>query len=106
MVKREENAFVEGKEEDHHSLESRTPSKEDFPQNSDSSIKKFLHSAVLIVLMILVLLATFSFFFNMQEAIAALINPKYQALVQALFSLLVLVIGIYTIKRFLSNKNW
>lgn len=105
MVKREENAFVEEKEEDRHSVEVRTPAKGDFPQNNNAPVKKFVNTAVLIILVILVLLATFSFFINMQEAIAALINPKYQALVQALFSLLVLVIGIYTIKRFLSNKN-
>jgi predicted transporter len=41
----------------------------------------------------------------MLQAIADLINTKYQALVQALFSLLVLEIGIYTNKRFLSNKS-
>jgi hypothetical protein len=106
MVNQENSACVEEIKEDHCSVEVLTPIKGDFPQNNDSSIKKFIHAAVLIVLMILVLLATFSFFFNMLEAIAALINPKYQALVQALFSLLVLVIGIYTIKRFLSNKSW
>ena len=105
MVKREENVFVEEKEEDHHSMDARTSVKEDYPQNNNAPIKKFVNTAVLIILVILVLLAMFSFFFNMQGAIAALINPKYQSLVQALFSLMVLVIGIYTIKRFLYNKN-
>lgn len=108
MVMQEDNSYVDGKEAYNHSIEARTPAKGDVPQNpqnSDTSFKKVVNAAVLIVLVILVILAMFSFFFNMQEAIAALINPKYQALVQALFSLLVLVIGIYTIKRFLSNKN-
>jgi len=41
----------------------------------------------------------------MQEAIIALFNPKYQALMQALFSLLVLIIGIYLIKMLLPDKH-
>lgn len=105
MAKQEESPYVEKKDEDLHTVEVRTPAKGDFPQNSDAPLKKLVNAAVLIVLVILVIIAMFSFFFNMQEAIAALINPKYQALVQALFSLLVLVLGIYTIKRFLSNKS-
>ena len=105
MVKQEESPYIPEKETDRHSVEVRTPAKGDSPQNSDAPFREVVYAAVVIVLVILVLIATFSFFFNMQEAIAALINPKYQALVQALFSLVVLVIGIYTIKRFLSNKS-
>ncbi len=105
MVKQEDSPYIEEKRADHNSFEVRMPAKGNFPQNSDASFKKVVNAAVLIVLVILVIIAMFSFFFNMQEAIVALINPKYQALVQALFSLLVLVLGIYTIKRFLSNKG-
>jgi polyferredoxin len=105
MVKQEDSPYVPEKETDRHSVEVRMPAKGDAPQNSDAPFKKLVNAAVLIVLVILVFFAMLSFFFNMQEAIAALINPKYQALVQALFSLVVLVIGIYTIKRFLSNKS-
>jgi hypothetical protein len=104
MNKQEESPHIEKKDVGLHSVEVRTPAKGDSPQNSDSPLK-FVNIAVQIVLVILVLIATFSFFFNMLQAIADLINPKYQALVQALFSLLVLVIGIYTIKRFFSNKS-
>lgn len=99
MVRQEDSPYVQEKETDRHPVEVRTPAKGDSPQNSDAPFRELVYAAVVIVLVILVLIATFSFFFNMQEAIAALINPKYQSLVKALFSLLVLVLGIYTIKR-------
>lgn len=99
MVKQEGSPYVEEKEANSHSFEARMPSKGDnSPQNSNAPFRELVYAAVVIVLVILVLIATFSFFFNMQEAIAALINPKYQPLVKALFSLLVLVLGIYAIK--------
>jgi hypothetical protein len=105
MVKQGDSPSVEEKEADRLSVEARMTGKGNSPENHDASFKRLVNAAVLIVLVILVLISMFSFFFNMQAAIAALIHPKYQALVQALFSLLVLIIGIYTIKRLLSNKR-
>jgi hypothetical protein len=105
MESKENSPHVEEKEADHHSVEVRMTEKGNSPENHDVSFKRHVNTAVLVVLVVLVLISMFSFFFNMQAAIAALIHPKYQALVQALFSLLVLVIGIYTIKRLLSNKR-
>jgi hypothetical protein len=105
MVRQEDSSYVEEKEADRHSVEVRMSEKGNSPENSDASFKKLVNPAVLIVLVILVFIAIFSFFFNMQGAIVALIHPKYQALIQALFSLLVVVIGIYMIKLLLSNKR-
>lgn len=105
MAKQEDGPYVEEKRADNNSFEVQTSAKGSFPHSSDTSFRKNVNTVVLIVIMILIIIAMFSFFFNMLEAIAVLINPKYQALVQALFSLLVLVIGIYTIKRLLSNKS-
>ena len=99
MVNQEDSLYVAEKEADRNSIRVQTPAKDDSPQKSEAPFRELVYAAVVIVLVILVLIATFSFFFNMQEAIADLINPKYQALVKALFSLLVLVFGIYTIKR-------
>lgn len=99
MVNQEDSPCFEEKEAGLNSAKIQTPTKEDSPQKSDAPFRELVYAAVVIVLVVLVLIATFSFFFNMQEAIADLINPKYQALTKALFSLLVLVLGIYTIKR-------
>jgi uncharacterized protein YqhQ len=106
MVTQEDSSYIGEKEMDRHSVEVRMSGNGNTPENNNNaSFKKLVNAAVIIVLVILVFIAIFSFFFNMQEAIVALINPKYQALIQALFSLLVLIIGIYMIKLFLSNKN-
>ncbi len=105
MVTQEDSSYIGEKEMDRHSVEVRMSGNGNTPENNNVSFKKHVNAAVIIVLVILVFIAIFSFFFNMQEAIVALINPKYQALIQALFSLLVLIIGIYMIKLFLSNKN-
>ena len=71
--------------------------------NNDASFKKMVNAAVIIVLVALIFITLFSFFFSMQEAIAALFHPRYQALMQAVFSLVVLVMGIYMIRMFLSK---
>jgi hypothetical protein len=105
MVGKEDSPYTEEKDTDSNSVEVRMPGKGDARGNNDTSFKKLVNAAVLIVLLAFVFIALFSFFFNMQEAIIALFNPKYQALMQALFSLLVLVIGIYMIKLLLPNKH-
>jgi len=105
MAGKEDNPYIEEKDTDRNSVEVQTPGKGSIPENNDSSFKKLVNAAVLIVLLALIFIAMFSFFFNMQEAIIALFHPKYQALMQALFSLLVLVIGIYLIKLLLPNKR-
>ncbi|NPE27739.1 hypothetical protein HNV12_07120 [Methanococcoides sp. SA1] len=71
--------------------------------NNDASFKKLVNVSVVIVLVALIFIALFSFFFNMQEAIIALFHPRYQALMQAVFSLVVLFMGIYMIRMFLSK---
>ncbi|WP_445475288.1 hypothetical protein ACT9XH_00675 [Methanococcoides methylutens] len=71
--------------------------------NNDESFKKLVNASVVIVLVALIFIALFSFFFSMQEAIFALFNPRYQALMQAVFSLMVLVMGIYMIRMFLTK---
>ncbi|MDQ1275975.1 MAG: hypothetical protein QG610_1550 [Euryarchaeota archaeon] len=105
MAGKEDNPYIEEKDTDRNSVEVQTPRRGSTPENNDSSFKKLVNAAVLIVLLALIFIAMFSFFFNMQEAIIALFHPKYQALMQALFSLLVLVIGIYLIKLLLPNKH-
>lgn len=105
MAGTENNSYIEENNAGSNSVEVRTPSKGSTPENNDPSFKKLVNAAVLIVLLALIFIALFSFFFNMQEAIIALFHPKYQALMQALFSLLVLVIGIYMIKLLLPNKR-
>lgn len=105
MAGKENSPYVEEKGPDYNPVDVRIPGKDNTQEKNDPSFKKLVNAAVLIVLLVLVFIALFSFFFNMQEAIIALFNPKYQALMQALFSLLVLIIGIYMIKFFLQNKR-
>lgn len=105
MAGKEDSPYIEEKDTDHHSVDVQIPRKGNTQENNDPSFKKLINTAVLIVLLVLIFMALFSFFFNMQEAIIALFNPKYQALMQALFSLLVLIIGVYLIKFLLRNKH-
>ncbi len=105
MAGEEGNSCVQEKDTDHQTIEVQKPGKGDAQDNNDASFKKLVNAAVLIVLVALIFIALFSFFFNMQEAIIALFHPRYQALMQALFSLIVLVIGIYMIRFLLPNKR-
>ncbi|KKI00116.1 hypothetical protein EO95_07345 [Methanosarcina sp. 1.H.T.1A.1] len=105
MAGEEGNSCVEEKDTDHQAMEVRKPGKGDAQDNNDASFKKLVNAAVLVVLVALIFIALFSFFFNMQEAIIALFHPRYQALMQAIFSLVVLVIGIYIIRLLLPNKR-
>ncbi|AKB41636.1 MULTISPECIES: hypothetical protein [Methanosarcina] len=105
MTENELNPHNEEKGTDNRSVGIQKPEKDNRTENNDSSFKKLVNSAILIVLLAFVFIALFSFFFNMREAIIALFNPKYQALVQAIFSLLVVIIGIYIIRLLLPNKH-
>lgn len=69
----------------------------------DNSFKKLINVAIVIMLVALIFIALFTFFFNMQTAISTLFNPQYVALVQAIFSLVVIGIGVYLVKMFLSK---
>lgn len=69
----------------------------------DNSFKKLINVAVVIMLVALIFIALFTFFFNMQAAISTLFNPQYVALVQAIFSLVIIGIGVYLVKMFLSK---
>lgn len=84
---------------------SRKTRQEDAPDNSDASFKKLVNAALLLVIVALVFIALFSFFFSMNEAIIALFHPRYQALMQAIFSLIVLVLGVYMIRVLLLSKR-
>lgn len=86
MVGKEDSPYIEEKNKDRNSVEGRMPETDHTPENNEMSFKKLVNAAVLIVLLALIFIALFSFFFNMQEAIIALFHPKYQALMQALFS--------------------
>lgn len=105
MAGKEDSPYIEEKDTDRSPVEIRIPAERNTQEKNDPSFKKLVNAAVLIVLLALIFIALFSFFFNMQEAIIALFNPKYQALMQALFSLLVLIIGIYMMKYLLQNKR-
>lgn len=72
-------------------------------KNEDNSFKKLINVAVVIMLVALIFIALFTFFFNMQAAISTLFNPQYVALVQAIFSLVIIGIGVYLVKMFLSK---
>lgn len=105
MTGKEDNSYIDEKDTANNSVSAQVTGKGNTQENNDPSFKKLVNAAVLIVLLALIFIALFSFFFNMQEAIIALFHPKYQALMQALFSLLVLIIGIYMIKLLLQNKH-
>ncbi len=77
-------------------IEEKTP-KEDY------SLRKIINIAVVIMLVCLVFIALFTFFFSMQEAISVLFHPQYAPLLRAIFSLVIIGVGVYLIKIFLSK---
>ncbi len=79
------------------------PCIEETKKNEDSSFKKLIDVAVVIMLVALIFIALFSFFFSMQTAIADLFERPYAAIVQSIFSLVVIGIGVYLVKMFLSK---
>jgi len=66
----------------------------------DNSTKKNANKVVVFMLVFLIFISLLSFFFNMQSAISDLFDPRYQSLMQAIFSLIVLSIGVLLLKMF------
>jgi membrane-anchored glycerophosphoryl diester phosphodiesterase (GDPDase) len=79
------------------------PNIEETKKNEDNSFKKLINVAVVIMLVGLIFIALFTFFFSMQAAISDLFDRPYVALVQSIFSLVVIAVGVYLIKMFLSK---
>ena len=69
----------------------------------DNSFKKVVNVAVIIMLVGLIFIAMYTFFFDMQEAISILFDNRYAALVRSIFSLVVIGVGVYLVKMFLSR---
>ncbi len=72
-------------------------------KTNDDSFKKLINIAVVVMLVALIFIALFTFFFSMQDAISRLFNPQYAPLMQAIFSLVIIGIGVYLVKMFLSK---
>jgi len=103
MTEEDDRLNIEGREGEGSAMEDPDVKGRAPKDNNDASFKKLVNVSVVIVLVALMFIALFSFFFNMQEAIVALFHPRYQALMQAVFSLVVLFMGIYMIRMFLSK---
>lgn len=69
----------------------------------ENSFKKLINIAVVIMVVALIFIALFTFFFSMQEAISALFDYRYVALIKAIFSLVIIGIGLYLVKMFLAK---
>ena len=69
----------------------------------DKTFKKLVNVAVVIMLVGLIFIALYTFFFDMQEAISTLFEYRYVALVRSIFSLVVIGVGVYLVKMFLSR---
>ncbi len=103
MTEEDDRLNIEGRKGEGSAMEDPDVKGRAAKDNNDASFKKLVNVSVVIVLVALIFIALFSFFFNMQEAIVALFHPRYQALMQAAFSLVVLFMGIYMIRMFLSK---
>ncbi|MCZ7355859.1 MAG: hypothetical protein O8C66_11745 [Candidatus Methanoperedens sp.] len=79
------------------------PNIEETKKNEDNSFKKLINVAVVIMLVGLIFIALFTFFFSMQDAISALFDPQYVPLIKAIFSLVIIGVGVYLVKMFLSK---
>ena len=84
-------------------MDDEPKSVEEKPIHEDNSLKKNINVAVVIMLIALIFIAVFTFFFSMQEAISVLFHPQYAALVKSIFSLVIIGVGVYLVKMFLSK---
>ncbi|MCZ7373011.1 MAG: hypothetical protein O8C59_05485 [Candidatus Methanoperedens sp.] len=71
--------------------------------HENDSFKKIINVAIVIMLVALIFIALFTFFFSMQEAISILFHPQYAPLIKAIFSLVIIGVGVYLVKMFLSK---
>jgi len=69
----------------------------------EDPFRKLVNIAVVIMLVALIFIALFTFFFSMQSAISALFDYRYVELVKAIFSLVVIGVGVYLVKMFMSK---
>jgi len=69
----------------------------------DKTFRKLINVAVVIMLVGLIFIALYTFFFNMQDAISTLFEYRYVSLVKSIFSLVVIGVGVYLVKMFLSR---
>ena len=69
----------------------------------ENSFKKLINAAVILMLVALIFIALFTFFFSMQSAISTLFDYRYVELVKAIFSLVVIGVGVYLVKMFMSK---
>ncbi len=83
-------------DDEEKNIEEKTP-------KEDDSFRKIINVAVVIMLVGLIFIALFNFFFSMQEAISVLFHPQYAPLIKAIFSLVIIGVGVYLIKMFLSK---
>lgn len=84
-------------------MDDENKSMEEKTSHEDKSFRKIINVAVVIMLVGLVFFALFTFFFSMQEAISVLFEPQYAPLIRSIFSLVIIGIGVYLIKMFLSK---
>lgn len=75
----------------------------DEQKSLEENFKKLINVAVVIMLIALIFIALFTFFFSMQAAISDLFERPYVSLIQAIFSLVVIGVGVYFVKMFLSR---
>ena len=84
-------------------MDDENKSMEGKQSHEDKSYRKIINVAVVIMLVGLIFMALFTFFFSMQEAISVLFHPQYAPLIRSIFSLVIIGIGVYLIKMFLSK---
>ena len=79
-------------------------SSEEKPLIEDKSLTKLINIVVVIMLVALIFIAMFTFYFSMLSAISVLFDYRYVELIRAIFSLVIIGIGIYLVKMFLSGR--
>ncbi|HLB70525.1 MAG: hypothetical protein OIN88_12240 [Candidatus Methanoperedens sp.] len=79
-------------------------SSEEKPLIEEKSLTRLINIGVVIMLVALIFIAMFTFYFSMLSAISVLFDYRYVELIRAIFSLVIIGIGIYLVKMFLSGR--
>ncbi|KAF5432187.1 hypothetical protein C5S36_09085 [Candidatus Methanophagaceae archaeon] len=84
-------------------MENRTDEQKEEGKSMD--ITRYFRFGVFIILMLLLLVATFQFYFFAMDTISTLFSYKYQSLVQAGFAACVIVVIIYFLRAVILKEK-
>ncbi|MEA1863782.1 MAG: hypothetical protein ACXQTY_02890 [Candidatus Methanogasteraceae archaeon] len=74
-------------------------------ENDQNKLEGYFKTGLFMILMFLTLIATFQFYFAVQDVIGIWFEYEYESIFGAAFSFTVIVVCIYLIRSFIVSRN-